>query len=72
MSRLKAKALSKPPSQTPLEGGLDSAPPLTSNTVASTRLAVARRLKMTGEAASTLGTLRCLLNELTDSQDDGA
>jgi len=39
MSRLKAKALSKPSSQTPLEAGLVSAPPLTSNTVASLRSA---------------------------------
>ena len=39
MSRLKPKALSNPPSQTPLEGGSDSARPFTSNTVASTPLA---------------------------------
>ena len=35
MSRVKQKALSDPPSQEPLEGGSDSAPPFTSNTVAS-------------------------------------
>jgi hypothetical protein len=35
MSRLKLKALSNPPSQPRVEGGLDSARPLTTNTVAS-------------------------------------
>jgi hypothetical protein len=35
MSRVKQKALSDLPSQEPLEGGSDSAPPFTSNTVAS-------------------------------------
>ena len=35
MSRVKPIALSNPSSQTPLEGGLDSARPFTSNTVAS-------------------------------------
>jgi hypothetical protein len=34
MPRLKQKALSNPPSQPTEEGGLDSAPPLTGNTVA--------------------------------------
>jgi len=35
MPRLKPKALSNPPSQPGLEGGLDSAPQLTPNTVAA-------------------------------------
>ena len=35
MSSVKPKALSDPPSQEPLEAGSDSAPPFTSNTVAS-------------------------------------
>lgn len=35
MSRVKQKALSDPPSQEPLKGGSDSAPPFISNTVAS-------------------------------------
>ena len=35
MSRVKQKALSDPPSQEPLEGGSDCAPPFISNTVAS-------------------------------------
>jgi len=35
MSRVKQKALFDPPSQELLEGGSDSAPPFTSNTVAS-------------------------------------
>jgi hypothetical protein len=35
MSRMKQKVLSGPPSQKPMEGGPDSAPPFTSNTVAT-------------------------------------
>ena len=35
MSRVKQKALSDPPSQEPLEGGSDSAPPFSSDTVAA-------------------------------------
>ena len=42
MSRLKPKALSNPPSQTTLEGGSESARPLTANTVASTPAACAQ------------------------------
>jgi len=37
MPRMKPKTLSNPPSQPSLEGGLDSAQSLTSNTVASLR-----------------------------------
>ena len=35
MSHVKQKALSGPPSQQPCEGGSNSAPPFTSNTVAA-------------------------------------
>ena len=38
MRRVKQKALSNPPSQPPAEGGLDSAPRLTSITVAARAL----------------------------------
>ena len=47
MSRLKLKALSNPPSQPRVEGGLDSARPLTTNTVASTSFALLTSVRMT-------------------------
>jgi len=55
MSRMKPKALSDPPSQPPLEGGLDNARPLTSNTVASLLIA---SLRVGAHVADSLARLR--------------
>jgi hypothetical protein len=44
MSGMKQKALSNPPSQPPVEGGLDSAQALTTNTVAVNASMAALRL----------------------------